>query len=452
MNGEHPLEALSAYLDGELDAGGRRALERHLEACAECAALLADLRRMAEVSREETIPPVPVDLGDRILERLPARRRGGLLFRVPMAAAATLAAMALLWIVWIRDPGLQPDPMRSRSDPMESREAPGMQREIARRPPSLADDEAGRSVSPPPAMPGTEQGLAQPQAVTAPPGEPSTATEGDASFAQSRDRKTQGPAGADEAGSPVSGAIQEEDAPAVADADAAGSREEELQREEAARRLEEAARMAKLAQGRGQAAKSEGQPSPQEAPADETASGDLGLVPRARPSMPSPAPASALLGKRGMPEPRLYETEEVLPAGTWLLVDPDYSIRLDPDGSLRLRSGTFSCSLPPGRTGHEDVAFLARMAAEAIAAETPSAAASPQRVGSASAPASTEAADGTGAMVLQVIADGGAVAVAPDAAPEVAARLQALAGRRYTPDVEATCGELPAALREVIRD
>jgi anti-sigma factor RsiW len=35
---------LSAYLDGELDRDGRRRLEAHLAGCAECAAILADLR------------------------------------------------------------------------------------------------------------------------------------------------------------------------------------------------------------------------------------------------------------------------------------------------------------------------------------------------------------------------------------------------------------------------
>src|SRR5690242_3168200 len=35
---------LSAYLDGELDLPSRRRLEVHLAECAECTALLADLR------------------------------------------------------------------------------------------------------------------------------------------------------------------------------------------------------------------------------------------------------------------------------------------------------------------------------------------------------------------------------------------------------------------------
>ena len=39
-------DRFSAYLDGELDDAARRRVEAHLAACAECARILADLRRV----------------------------------------------------------------------------------------------------------------------------------------------------------------------------------------------------------------------------------------------------------------------------------------------------------------------------------------------------------------------------------------------------------------------
>src|SRR2546428_702730 len=45
----HPLEDLSAYLDGELDGGRRAAVESHLAACDSCRGRLAPLRATARL-------------------------------------------------------------------------------------------------------------------------------------------------------------------------------------------------------------------------------------------------------------------------------------------------------------------------------------------------------------------------------------------------------------------
>ncbi|MGD8377664.1 MAG: anti-sigma factor [Acidobacteriota bacterium] len=437
MNGEHPLEALSAYLDGELDAAARRALERHLEACAACAGVLVDLRRMAEVSRDETIPPVPADLGDRILDRLPERRRGGLPFRVPMAAAATLAAMGVLCIVWLRDPGLQPDPMRSTPEhPLDVQEPP-----VARRPiRSMADsrtlDEVTGDVaapSPPPsAMPETEdEGLpANLAPATAAPRAPEPAT----TFSQEAAPKPQSPAREADARRQDGGVPPAKHEPGAGEGAAAGAPSEEAPRREAATagRVEAKSAMEDaMTEDRDDALRRQA--------SARVAQRSVGLLGRADVAPELQSAAQTVAGQ-----------DDVLPAGAWLLVDPDYSVRLDPDGSLRLRSGTFSCSLPPA-PGEEDAALLAGLNDEAIAAEPPPAA-SRKREEGVSAPAATAEGSLPETMVLRVGADGGAVAVAPDVAPEVAARLLALAGRRYTPEVKATCGELPAALLEVMPD
>ncbi|HET9452951.1 MAG TPA: zf-HC2 domain-containing protein [Gemmatimonadaceae bacterium] len=45
---EHPLEAISAYADGELSGAERERVERHLAGCTECARELALIRSMGD--------------------------------------------------------------------------------------------------------------------------------------------------------------------------------------------------------------------------------------------------------------------------------------------------------------------------------------------------------------------------------------------------------------------
>lgn len=110
----HPEEALSAYLDGELEPAERTAIEEHLRSCVACAGLLEDLRRLDAAAAEELPPPVPADLAGRISKRLAPqrvvempRRRWTLkqwVGPIPLAAAATLAAVAVLATVRMLGP------------------------------------------------------------------------------------------------------------------------------------------------------------------------------------------------------------------------------------------------------------------------------------------------------------------------------------------------------------
>lgn len=67
---------ISAYLDGELDAAGRRELEEHLGECLGCACCVETLRRTIDLCRRAAPQPVPEEfmrrLG-RLLERLASR-------------------------------------------------------------------------------------------------------------------------------------------------------------------------------------------------------------------------------------------------------------------------------------------------------------------------------------------------------------------------------------------
>jgi anti-sigma factor RsiW len=115
------MDRLSDYLDGELPEGERVALQAHLQTCAECSAVLADLRAVVARARTlEGLPPDqdlwrgiaqrigatagpgdPIDLESR--RRLPRRWS----FSVPQLAAAAIALMTLSGgAVWLlRSPG-----------------------------------------------------------------------------------------------------------------------------------------------------------------------------------------------------------------------------------------------------------------------------------------------------------------------------------------------------------
>ena len=67
-------DLLTAYADGELGPVERAAVERHLDACPDCAALLASLRTTdASLSRFPEVEP-PADLRER-LYTIPSHRR-----------------------------------------------------------------------------------------------------------------------------------------------------------------------------------------------------------------------------------------------------------------------------------------------------------------------------------------------------------------------------------------
>jgi len=77
----HPVEQLSCYVDGELDAEAQAAVDRHLASCSDCRELLSDLTLIATtIERSDDVPAPPPDLARRIgrqvareTERRPAR-------------------------------------------------------------------------------------------------------------------------------------------------------------------------------------------------------------------------------------------------------------------------------------------------------------------------------------------------------------------------------------------
>jgi hypothetical protein len=94
----HPLpERLSDYLDGDIGAADQQAIAEHLEGCAECAALLTDLRRVVARAQALEDRPPRADLWPGVAAAIgatpPARRR--IVFSVPQLLAAGVALMLM---------------------------------------------------------------------------------------------------------------------------------------------------------------------------------------------------------------------------------------------------------------------------------------------------------------------------------------------------------------------
>lgn len=94
----HPEpELLSQFLDGDLPVEEHQGIATHLKACAECAALLEELRRVLARAQSLDDAPPRHDLWPGVAAAIgaapPVRRR--VQFSVPMLLAASVALMAL---------------------------------------------------------------------------------------------------------------------------------------------------------------------------------------------------------------------------------------------------------------------------------------------------------------------------------------------------------------------
>lgn len=106
VSGPHPVELLSAFVDGELSDEEQRLLDRHLGDCASCARLLREMQVVSRAAAAEEAPPLPAKLEATVKARLgpvaarPAARRvrAGWGFRLPVAAAAAVAGGLALWV------------------------------------------------------------------------------------------------------------------------------------------------------------------------------------------------------------------------------------------------------------------------------------------------------------------------------------------------------------------
>jgi anti-sigma factor RsiW len=95
------MERLSEYLDGELPASDRAALEAHLETCDDCSALLGELRRVVDRARVAEAYGPRRDLWPGIASRIGATPAASprigprWSFSLPQLAAAAILLMTL---------------------------------------------------------------------------------------------------------------------------------------------------------------------------------------------------------------------------------------------------------------------------------------------------------------------------------------------------------------------
>jgi anti-sigma factor RsiW len=101
MMNDRWMERLSDYLDGELPAGERAALEEHLKTCPDCPAILADLRRVVARAAVMDVHTPSRDLWPGIAGRIGAASTGARRaarrwsFSLPQLAAAAIALMTM---------------------------------------------------------------------------------------------------------------------------------------------------------------------------------------------------------------------------------------------------------------------------------------------------------------------------------------------------------------------
>ncbi len=123
-------DRLSEYVDGELAAGERTALEAHLATCAACRATLEELRKVVAHAKSLEDQPPKADLWSGIHARLTPGRRTGVSrdattrswrvsFNVPQLIAASIALVLLsaggMWVALhqqrpVRDAYVTPRP------------------------------------------------------------------------------------------------------------------------------------------------------------------------------------------------------------------------------------------------------------------------------------------------------------------------------------------------------
>jgi len=70
MECKHVWEQISGYLDTELDADMLAAVEKHLETCEVCSAILDSTRNILVLTADERTYELPVGYGKRLRERL----------------------------------------------------------------------------------------------------------------------------------------------------------------------------------------------------------------------------------------------------------------------------------------------------------------------------------------------------------------------------------------------
>ena len=67
---QHVWQYISAYIDGEVDADLRQRIERHLETCEVCSAVLDSTRNVIVLVADDRVFELPMGFSERLHARL----------------------------------------------------------------------------------------------------------------------------------------------------------------------------------------------------------------------------------------------------------------------------------------------------------------------------------------------------------------------------------------------
>lgn len=390
---EHPIEMISAYMDGRLEAADRARVHEHLHHCAACGRILADFRALAAAARREESPAVPSDLAERIGRRIDAEPAARSAYRwrfvprarLPLATAAAALVLASLWVVW-----------RGR--------LPGER---------LAESRS--EVAPPTSGPSTEQPpSSQPEPVSAPSSGPDGPRRVQPGVAGNLDAPG-------EAGQPTAFAPSPPAPPPVM-ADKPQVKKEGAAPAGATADQEENKMSAALSR--------EAIPAPEENSdrADTATGGPQG---ESGPEGLAPPPSMG-----GIAKP--VDTEGT----TLVFIMPEGRVSVLPDARVVLTSGDYVCALPSG--GPEEEQALAELRALASRRSRPTGFAPAE--GRVAEPGLREIAMPRD---LVIPAPPGSGPLAPDLAAQMHRRVRILVRERLLARAEAQCGPAPPALRRM---
>ena len=73
LNCEQVWREISNYVDGDIDAGLRSAMDEHFRGCQRCASVLAGTRNVVRLYGDERMLEVPAGFGQRLEKRLEKR-------------------------------------------------------------------------------------------------------------------------------------------------------------------------------------------------------------------------------------------------------------------------------------------------------------------------------------------------------------------------------------------
>src|SRR5581483_1267894 len=107
MNCDH-FEQVHQYHDGELPAGQRDALEAHLKSCADCQALLSELRAISRMLAAAPVVEIPTDAMQRLRNARYVLPDTGVLKIAGWLTAAAAAILLTALPVWRPEPHVQP--------------------------------------------------------------------------------------------------------------------------------------------------------------------------------------------------------------------------------------------------------------------------------------------------------------------------------------------------------